>query len=62
MFLLLAVIVDADESCNVARFTTSGPFTRTWNIKATQYKCGDTMAGPSGCLQYFTTTTGRVSR
>ena len=34
---------------------------RQWTIHATQYLCGDTMAGPTGCLQYHTGLQGDVA-
>lgn len=57
------MIVDASESCNVASFTLSSASstTRQWDIKVSQYKCGDTMGGPDGCLQYFTGITGTLA-
>ncbi|XP_059099771.1 uncharacterized protein LOC131893679 isoform X2 [Tigriopus californicus] len=56
------MIVDAcAESCNEAIFDLAGSGTRQWNIKVTQYACGDENGGPDGCLQYFTGTTGTVS-
>lgn len=36
--------------------------TRSWDIKVTQYNCGDEdMGGPMGCLQYWTGTSGYIS-
>lgn len=49
--------------CQEALFQI-GPATatsRNWDILVTQYACGDTNAGPDGCLQYFTATTGTVA-
>jgi hypothetical protein len=58
------IYVDASASCNVVMFdigTADTTSTRVWDIKVTQYNCGDTKGGPPGCLQYFTGTTGRFS-
>jgi len=35
--------------------------TRSYSVKALQYTCTEEMAGPPGCLQYFTATTGTVA-
>lgn len=41
-------------------FTFAGTSTiRTWEIKATQVKCGARNEAPDGCLQYHTTLSGR---
>ena len=37
--------MDASDSCNLATFSLVGAGTRSWNIKATQYKCGDNRGG-----------------
>eukprot|EP00094_Tigriopus_californicus_P009922 TCALIF_09568-PA protein Name:"Protein of unknown function" AED:0.23 eAED:0.23 QI:77/0/0.8/1/1/1/5/0/132 len=37
------VIVDASDACHTANFVMSGTGTRSWDIKVTQYKCGDEM-------------------
>ncbi|XP_059087690.1 uncharacterized protein LOC131884071 [Tigriopus californicus] len=56
------MIVDASRNmCNEAQFSLSGSGTREWDIKVTQYNCGDEQGGPDGCLQYFTGTTGTVA-
>ncbi|TRY80950.1 hypothetical protein TCAL_09568 [Tigriopus californicus] len=52
------MIVDASDACHTANFVMSGTGTRSWDIKVTQYKCGDEMGGDSGCLQWFTGETG----
>ncbi len=31
-------------------------------LQVTQYNCGDTFGGPPQCLQYFSGTTGTISR
>ncbi|XP_059078525.1 uncharacterized protein LOC131876989 isoform X1 [Tigriopus californicus] len=56
------MIVDASRTmCNEAQFSLNGMGTREWDIKVTQYNCGDEQGGPDGCLQYFTGLTGTVS-
>lgn len=59
------VVVDSDgETCSRVAFAfSSTSATRTWSIWVTQYTKGDmdaTRAGPPGCLQFFTGTTGFV--
>lgn len=60
------MIVDSDGmNCVSAMFTigASTSVSRSWTILATQYRAGEeenSMAGPAGCLQYFTTTTGVI--
>ena len=34
---------------------------RSWSIHAKQYSCGDTLAGPTGCLQYHTGSFGNFA-
>lgn len=54
--------VDTDGSTcatvNLGIATTTA--TRSLDIMVTQYKCGDEMGGPSGCLQWFTSNTGSI--
>ena len=53
--------VDASSSCNTVTSTISSTDTTTsreWNIKVTQIECSNKLLPPSGCLQYFTGTTG----
>lgn len=56
------VFVNTDGSTcatvNLGIGTTTA--TRTLDIMVTQYKCGDEMGGPSGCLQWFTSNTGSI--
>eukprot|EP00095_Tigriopus_kingsejongensis_P012205 maker-scaffold767_size101014-snap-gene-0.9 protein:Tk12205 transcript:maker-scaffold767_size101014-snap-gene-0.9-mRNA-1 annotation:"PREDICTED: uncharacterized protein LOC100903241" len=53
------MFVDANEMCSKALFTFgSGTAMREWEIKVTQYACGDDNGGPPGCLQYHTGTVG----
>lgn len=60
------LIVDSDGmNCVSAMFTIGAPTTisRSWTILATQYRRGEedsSMAGPAGCLQYFTATSGAI--
>uniref|UniRef100_A0A0P6EKV9 CUB domain-containing protein n=1 Tax=Daphnia magna TaxID=35525 RepID=A0A0P6EKV9_9CRUS len=39
----------------------AGAATRSWNIKVAMLPCGADYLAPPGCLQYFTSATGRVS-
>lgn len=54
------MIIDSDgSSCQVANFLigTSTTTTRSWNIRVTQYACGqEDSSGPPGCLQYYDQT------
>jgi len=60
------MIVDADPSgntCHKALFNIGGTTTtsRSWDIKITQYACGDTdSSGWPGCLQYYTATASNI--
>jgi hypothetical protein len=58
------VIVDAADACHKAAFELgTGSTSRSWDIKVTQYACGESdLGGPDGCLQYFTGTSGTVAR
>ncbi|XP_059084969.1 uncharacterized protein LOC131881983 [Tigriopus californicus] len=56
------MIVDASGSCNQAIFNFDGTAsTRQFDIKVTQYACGDENGGPDGCLQYFSGNTGQLA-
>jgi len=61
------MILDTDgQNCQDALFTIgSDTHTRKWNIHVTQYTCEEMEtsmgAGPSGCLQYYTGTTGHIA-
>ncbi|XP_059088779.1 uncharacterized protein LOC131884900 [Tigriopus californicus] len=56
------MIVDASALCHKATFDFSGTgTTRQFDIKVTQYVCGDERGGPDGCLQYFTGNVGTVA-
>merc|ERR1719291_172839 len=60
------MIVDADPSgntCHKALFNIGGTTStsRSWDIKITQYACGDTdKSGWPGCLQYYTATASNI--
>lgn len=56
------VIVDSDGSeCSIVNLGIGGgTTTRSLDIRVTQFKCGEEMGGPPGCLQWFTTTTGTI--
>ena len=57
------VILDATDGCTLAVFALRGTSTRNWDIRVTQYTMTGRLAGPPGCLQYFTGTgTGTVAR
>ncbi|XP_059088976.1 uncharacterized protein LOC131885067 isoform X2 [Tigriopus californicus] len=56
------MIVDASDQCHKASFDFSGTATtRQFEIKVTQYQCGDELGGPDGCLQFFTGNTGQFA-
>merc|ERR1711899_190351 len=57
------MIVDAPSECAQATFQIGGLTTtsRKWNIRVTQYACGDyDMSGWPGCLQYYTSTASTI--
>merc|ERR1712109_358816 len=57
------MIVDASTDCAQANFQIGGLTTtsRKWNIRVTQYACGDyDMSGWPGCLQYYTSTASTI--
>merc|ERR1712038_1210094 len=57
------MIVDASSDCAQANFNIGGLTTtsRKWNIRVTQYACGDyDMSGWPGCLQYYTSTASTI--
>merc|ERR1712241_522990 len=61
------MIVDADPAgsqCHKAIFNVGGTTTtsRSWNIRVTQYACGDyDNSGWPGCLQYHTGAAGNIA-
>merc|ERR1712156_184892 len=57
------MIIDASSECAQANFQIGGLTTtsRKWNIRVTQYACGDyDMSGWPGCLQYYTSTASTI--
>jgi len=53
--------VDASSQCNDLSAVVASSQTTTnreWNIKVTQVECNSKLLPPTGCLQYFTGTTG----
>ena len=55
--------VPASDSCNAINIdidTGSTTTTRKWQIKVTQYECGNMMMPEQDCLQYHTASTGRL--
>ena len=55
------MFVPASDSCNQINIdidTGSTSTTRKWQIKVTQYECGNMMAPEQNCLQYHTAATG----
>jgi len=59
------MFVDTDGTkCSTADFAFGGTtvISRQFNIKVTQFNCADRdIAGPSGCLQFFTNVVGTVA-
>ena len=63
-FSCISVFIDASEDCVRATFdfgTLDSSTSRSYTIKTLQYICGDDMAGPPDCLQYFTATSGSIA-
>ena len=60
------MIVDASDQCHRVNFDIGGSTTttRSWDIKVTQYACGDydNDGGWPGCLQYYTATAGNIQK
>ena len=55
------MFVPASPQCNQINIdidTDSTTTTRNWQIKVTQYECGNMMAPEQDCLQYHTASTG----
>ena len=55
--------VPASDDCNQINIdidTGSTSTTRKWQIKVTQYECGNMMAPQENCLQYHTASTGET--
>ena len=57
------MIVDASNDCHQVTFHLGADqsVARQWNIKVTQFECGNEMGGPCGCLQYFTGQSGSIA-
>jgi len=56
--------VPASDSCttiNIDIDTGTTTTTRKWQIKVSQYECGNMMAPENDCLQYFTESTGTIA-
>jgi len=56
--------VPASDSCNAINIdidTGSTTTTRKWQIKVTQYECGNMMMPEQDCLQYHTASTGKIA-
>jgi hypothetical protein len=57
------MIIDASDACHTLNFNIGGvtTTTRKWDIKVTQYACGDyDISGWPGCLQYYTATSSNI--
>ena len=55
--------VPASDSCNQINIdidTGSTTTTRKWQIKVTQYDCGNLMMPEQDCLQYHTASSGSI--
>jgi len=53
----------ADQECltvDLGIGTTTSSTTRELDIRIIQYRCGDEQGGPTGCLQYFENTSGKI--
>merc|ERR1712142_1067895 len=59
------MIVDASDNCHTVNIDLGASDTstsRSWTIVVSQYTCGEeNLAGPMGCLQWHTGTTGRIA-
>merc|ERR1712183_1229699 len=56
--------VPASDSCATITLdidTATTSTTRSWNIRVTQYECGNLMAPEQSCLQYHTAQTGNFA-
>merc|ERR1712038_2182783 len=56
--------VPASDSCNSINIdidTGTTTTTRKWQIKVTQYECGNMMMPANDCLQYHTASTGTIA-
>jgi len=53
----------ADQECltvDLGIGSTTSTVTRELDIRIIQYRCGDEQGGPTGCLQYFENTSGKI--
>merc|ERR1719356_2362132 len=58
------MFVPASSQCNQINIdidTGTTTTTRKWQIKVTQYECGNMMAPEQDCLQYLTAATGTIA-
>jgi len=58
------MFVPASAACNTINIdvdTGTTTTTRKWQIKVTQFECGNQMAPEMDCLQYFTAQTGTIA-
>jgi len=58
------MFVPASSACNQINIdidTGTTTTTRKWQIKVTQYECGNLMAPEQDCLQYHTASTGTIA-
>ncbi|KAF2344298.1 hypothetical protein FHG87_024946 [Trinorchestia longiramus] len=53
--------VDVTSGTNVVLDVISQSVDEKWSIKVTQIPCNSADRAPTGCLQYFTTTSGTIS-
>jgi len=58
------MFIPASDACNTINIdvdTGTTTTTRKWQIKVTQFECGNQMAPEQNCLQYLTAQTGTIS-
>ena len=58
------MFVPASSSCNIVTIdinTASTTTSRKWQMKVTQYECGNMMAPELDCLQYHTASSGTIA-
>ena len=64
MKILFAVYVElgneATASATLAFTFGTSTISRVWEVKVTQLECSSRSLPPTGCAQYFTSTTGRI--
>ena len=59
--MFLVILDVSGGECQTASFGFTNSATRNWEIKVSQFNCrNDDIAGPPGCLQYYTETTGTI--